>query len=711
MEDRLASPVQYVRGVGPVRAAALRSVGVESVEDLLLYAPRRYVDRRHCSPIGELREGETATVLAQVLAAGTARGRRPRFVARLGDGTAVLEAVWFQGLNYVQGALRPGDVVVLSGRVGSYRGHLQIPHPEFEVLGGAGEATEEGDLLEESLHAGGLIPVYPLSAELRSVGLASRGLRRILRNTLDAVVSDLEDPLPEWLRARRDLLALDRAYEGLHFPADPEEAEAARRRLAYEEFFYLELLLADRQGHRQRRPGQALRTWGPQVRRYLEGVGFTLTRAQQRVLAEIFEDLGRPHPMNRLLQGDVGSGKTVVAACTLLTAVENGLQGALMAPTEILAEQHHGRLRVELGALGIPVHLLSARLTAAERTGLLERLRSGEPGLVVGTHALIQEDVDFGRLGVVVVDEQHRFGVLQRGALPAKGTAPDVLVMTATPIPRTLAMTLYGDLDTSVIDELPPGRQPVETHRFPLAQNERVEARVRIALEEGRQVFWVFPLVEESANSDLQAAVSAYERLRTGPLREHRIGLVHGRLKAEEKDVVMSAFRSGEIGLLVATTVIEVGVDVPDASLILIQHAERFGLSQLHQLRGRVGRGGGQAVCVLLEGDELTAEAEQRLKAMVETTDGFRIAEADLCIRGPGEFFGTRQHGLPGLRVADLVGDAPLLALARQDAFGLLAGDGDERGDALPVTEEVREGWRRTIVRRLGEKIVLGGIA
>jgi ATP-dependent DNA helicase RecG len=705
MEDRLASPVQYVRGVGPARAEALRSVNVESVEDLLLYAPRRYVDRRRCTAIVDLREGESATCLVEVLAAGTTRGRHPRFVARLTDGSGIAEAVWFQGLTYLKGTLRAGDVAVFSGRVGSYRGKVQFAHPEFEVLGTSGEEGAPGPGLEEALHAGGLIPIYPLTAELRSVGLASRGLRRIIRNALDGFSDGLEDPLPEYLRLRRGLLPLAQAYEHLHFPSGPEQAETARRRLAYEEFFYLELLLADRQRALGRREGHALRTWGPLVRRYLEGVGFTLTRAQQRVVAEIFEDMARPHPMNRLLQGDVGSGKTVVAACVLLTAVENEHQAALMAPTEILAEQHYSRLKRELAPLGVEVHLLAARVTPGERSRLLERLAGEGPCIVVGTHALIQRDVGFARLGAVVVDEQHRFGVLQRGALPAKGVSPDVLVMTATPIPRTLAMTLYGDLDTSVIDELPPGRQPVSTSRFPARQGERALAQVGATLAEGGQVFWVFPLVEETAASDLKAAVSSYDRLRHGPLRDHRVGLVHGRMPAREKDEVMEAFRRGEVEVLVATTVIEVGVDVPKASLILIEHAERFGLSQLHQLRGRVGRGGGPARCLLLEGDVLTEEARQRLQAMVETTDGFRIAEADLKIRGPGEFFGTRQHGIPDLRVADLVGDAPLLAHARQDAFAVLA---PGSGEATPGD---LEGWRRVMARRLGERLALGTIA
>ncbi len=711
MSDRLAAPVQYLKGVGPARARALEGAGIRSVEDLLLYAPRRYVDRRHCVEIGELVEGNQATVMGEVVAAGARGGRHSRFLARVNDGTGTLEAVWFRGVPYIKDALRAGDFVVLSGKVGAYRSMLQMAHPEFEVLGSAGDLDEE-DPLEEALHAGGLIPIYPLTAELRSVGLSSRGLRRALRNALDSVLEDLVDPLPDQIVRERGLLPAREALEQIHFPESPESAVSARERLAYEEFFFLELLLADRRREVQRSTGRAFRTWGPLVRSYLEELGFTLTQAQQRVIAEIFADMGRPHPMNRLLQGDVGSGKTAVAACVLLTAVENGMQAALMAPTEILAEQHTRRLRKELAPLEVPVHFLASRLSAAERRTVLEELKGGEPAVVIGTHALIQQDVGFASLGAVVVDEQHRFGVLQREALQAKGETPHVLVMTATPIPRTLAMTLYGDLDTSVIDEMPPGREPVETRVISISKRQSVVERAREALEEGRQAYWVFPLVEETERSDLRAATESYEQLQAGPLEVFRLGLVHGRMGPDEKDTIMDAFREGRLDLLVSTTVIEVGVDVPNASLILVEHAERFGLSQLHQLRGRVGRGGGKATCVLIAGEELTEDAERRLKVMTETGDGFRIAEADLEIRGPGEFFGTRQHGLPDLRVASLVSDQRLLTDAREDAFRALLGEGDEADGSIPeVSRQQLEKWRQTLERRLGQRIVLGGIA
>jgi len=712
MTDRLAAPVQYVKGVGPARAEALESTGIRSVEDLLFHAPRRFVDRRHCLPISELREGEQVTVLGEVLAAGMARGKRSRFLVKISDGTGLLECVWFRGLPYVKNALRAGDLIVISGKVGFYRGSAQFAHPEFEVIGSAEDVEGSDEALEDALHAGGLIPIYPLTAELRSVGLASRGLRRVMRNALDSLESQVEDPLSEELREQRGLIGLGEALEGLHFPRSEEEVSAARRRLAYEEFFFMELLLADRSRRTQRREGTSFPTWGPLVRSYLEHLGFTLTRAQQRVVAEVFEDMGGSWPMNRLLQGDVGCGKTAVAACVLLTAVGNGMQSALMAPTEILADQHGRRLKEEFSRLDVPVHYLSSRLSAAEREHVLEAIVSGEPSVVVGTHALIQKDVDFSSLGAIVVDEQHRFGVLQRGALQAKGKAPDVLVMTATPIPRTLAMTLYGDLAVSVIDEMPPGRQPVETWRIPLIKREKVIERIGTALTAGDQVYWVFPLVEETEKSDLAAAVESYQQLRSGPLSEFRLGLVHGRMDPEEKDEVMHHFRNGKVDLLVSTTVIEVGVDVAGAKMIVIEHAERFGLAQLHQLRGRVGRGGGKATCVLLESEELTDEGDRRLSAMVETTDGFRIAEADLEIRGPGEFFGTRQHGLPDLRVASLITDQLILGEARADAFAALGvdpGGTAVTGPAVPA--ETLERWRETLYRRLGQNITLADIA
>jgi len=712
MTDRLAAPVQFVRGVGPARARALESVGVRSVEDLVLYAPRRYIDRRRCTPISELQEGKQVTILAEVLAAGVTRGRRSRFIARVSDGSGIIQCVWFRGVPYIKSAMNTGDLVVLSGKVSSYRGKMQLAHPEFEVVGCADDLDEGEDLLEEALHAGGLIPIYPLSAQLRAVGLASRGLRRIVRNALDGLRDYLEDPLPRSQRAQRELMQIGEAFEELHFPSSTEKAEEARRRLAYEEFFFMELVLAERSRSIRLREGTAFRTWGPLVRSYLEGLGFTLTGAQQRVLAEIFEDMGSPRPMNRLLQGDVGSGKTVIAACVMLTAVENGMQAALMAPTEILAEQHASRLEQEFARLDVRVHFLTSRLSGAGRSSVLDELRSGTPAVVIGTHALIQEDVDFSRLGAVVVDEQHRFGVLQRGALQAKGKDPDVLVMTATPIPRTLAMTLYGDLDTSIIDEMPPGRLPVETHWISIEKREQVVERVRRALDDGDQIYWVFPLVEETESSDLRAAVESYEWMRSGPLRDHNLGLIHGRMKPEEKDEVMERFRSGEVELLVSTTVIEVGVDVAGASMILIEHAERFGLSQLHQLRGRVGRGDAKAVCVLLAGEDITEEGTRRLQAMNETTDGFKIAEADLEIRGPGEFFGTRQHGLPDLRIASLITDQKLLTQARTDAFTALGLGGEEGSPGSPaVAEDVLDEWRRILQRRMGRKIALADIA
>ena len=712
MSDPLAAPVQFVRGVGPARAKALESAGIKSVEDLVLYAPRRYIDRSHCTPISDLTEGMQVTILAEVLAAGATGGRRSRFIARAGDGSGIVDCVWFRGVPYVKTALRTGDLVVFSGKISAYKGKFQLAHPEFEVAGSADDFEDGEDLLEDALHAGGLIPIYSLSAELRAVGLASRGLRRIVRNTLDSLSDQLVDPLPENQRSQRDLMPLAEALEELHFPSTTEIAERARSRLAYEEFFFMELLLAERSRNVKLREGNAFRTWGPMVRSYLEQLEFTLTGAQQRVLAEIFEDMGSLSPMNRLPQGDVGSGKTVVAACVLLTAVENGMKAALMAPTEILSEQHARRLSQEFAALDVEVHLLTSRLSVGKRREILNQLMSETPSVVIGTHALIQKDVDFTSLGAVVVDEQHRFGVLQRGALQAKAVDPDVLVMTATPIPRTLAMTLYGDLETSIIDEMPPGREPVETHWISLDKRDQIVKRVRRVLDDGEQAYWVFPLVEETERTDLRAAVESFEVLQSGPLKDHALGLIHGRMKSEEKDEVMNRFHSGDISLLISTTVIEVGVDVAGATMILVEHAERFGLSQLHQLRGRVGRGSRKAVCVLLTGEDMTEDAARRLQVMTETSDGFQIAETDLEIRGPGEFFGTRQHGLPDLRIASLVGDQKLLAQARTDAFAALGlCDDNDRNGVPTVGDDILDRWREILQRRMDSKISLADIA
>jgi ATP-dependent DNA helicase RecG len=677
---REAPPIQYVRGVGPARAGLLGRLGIRSVTDLLYRLPRRLEDRGHLRKIYDLPHGSVETVRGTIGRVEKFRPRRRRGLvlvrAAVTDGSGVLHAVWFNQ-PYLARQLPPGAEVILHGRVQRQAGEIQMAAPEFEVL-------EDG---EETLHVGRIVPVYG-STE----GLTQRTLRTIVARALDEHVPQLVEWLPPLLLRRHDLPTLGEALRQAHFPDTLASHEAARRRLVYEELLLFQLLLLRRKAAREAetraiRYGDA----APLLARFHASLPYALTAAQRRVIGEILRDLEGPHPMNRLLQGDVGSGKTVVAATALLRCVGGGAQGALMAPTEILAGQHYLTLRALLEPLGLSVVLLVGGLSRASRQEALERVRDGRADVVVGTHALIEAEVAFDRLGLVVVDEQHRFGVAQRAALRRKGERPDVLVMTATPIPRTLALTLYGDLDVSTLDELPPGRAPVKTYTRPSGRRPQVYAFVRAQAAEGRQAYIVCPLVEESDKLQAEAATDLAARLGEGPLRGLRVGVLHGRMKVEERDRAMQALRAGAVDVLVATTVIEVGIDVPNATVMVIEDADRFGLSQLHQLRGRVGRGGHQSYCILVA-DPTTDEARARLEVMVETTDGFRIAQRDLEIRGVGEMIGLasrggeerqqaglRQHGLSDLRVADLVRDQAWLDRARQDAAAILGDDPDLR--------------------------------
>ncbi len=687
----LQAPLQYLKGVGPKRARLLARLGLETVEDALYCFPRRYEDRSRLVPFGRLREGEvqgSAGTVVGVSPPPRGGGKGPLQVL-FRDGSGFLTAVWFNQ-PYLAQTFRRGQRVILYGKVTYYRnGPLQMQHPDFEIV-------EDGD--EESLHMGRLVPIYPLTE-----GLTQRPIRSLLHRVVEEHADRVTDPLPPEVLGRRGLVPLAPALRAVHFPDTPEAAEAARRRLAFEDFLLLQLGLAIRRRREEVRPGIALDPPGELVARLRRDLPFALTGAQERVWEEIRRDLARPAPMNRLLQGDVGSGKTVVAVFALLTAIEAGYQAALMAPTEILAEQHVLTLRGLLEPLEVPVALLTSGLKGAERQAALAEVRSGRAAVVVGTHALIQEGVEFARLGLAVVDEQHRFGVLQRGALRAKGQAPDVLVMTATPIPRTLALTLYGDLDLSVLDELPPGRQPIRTEWRSESRRARIYEFLRGELAKGRQVYVVCPLVEESEASDLKAATEMAERLQREVFPDSRVGLLHGRMRFEEKEAVMRAFKAGAVHVLVTTTVIEVGIDVPNASVMLVEHAERFGLAQLHQLRGRVGRGPARSYCILLTSGPLTEEAERRLRAMTETQDGFRIAEVDLEIRGPGEFFGTRQSGIPEFRMADLLRDGPILEEARQEAFALA-----KRDPHLARPEH--RGLREALLARWAKRLDLASI-
>lgn len=682
---RLDTPLQFLKGVGPARAAELARLGLNKVGDLLRHLPRGYEDRRSIRPLAGLRPGEAQTVRGWVLSVEEQRPRPGLSLLRVAfsDGTGLLEAVWFNQ-PYLKAQFRPGLAFFLSGRVDFFRGVPQMNSPEFEP-------AVEGD----ALHAGRIVPLYPLTGRL-----TQRWLRQLAWTCVGAAAGEVAEALPPDLLARHHLLEAARAWRAIHFPADQRELEEARRRLAFEELLVLQLgLLLLRGRVRRRASGFRHAPDGELVRRFLAGLPFRLTAAQRRVWGEIAADMESEEPMHRLVQGDVGSGKTVLAVLALLKAVESGYQGALMAPTEILAGQHYLRLRQHLAPLGVRAVLLTGSLDRQERQAALADLAEGRAGVAVGTHALIQEGVAFRALSLAIVDEQHRFGVRQRArlagkGLDARGRVPDVLVMTATPIPRTLALTLYGDLDVSVVDELPPGRRPVATRLVRGRDRGRVYQFVRRQVEQGRQAYVVCPLVEESDAVAAAAATEWAQRLARA-LPGLRVGLLHGRLSPDEKEAVMAAFARGEIQILVATTVIEVGIDVPNATVLVVEGAERFGLAQLHQLRGRVGRGGHPSYCFLVA-EPAGEEARRRLEVICRHADGFAIAEEDMRLRGPGEIFGTRQHGLPDFLVADPVRDLRLLELARREAEGILAVDPllsrpEHRGLRGAVAERFRQ--------------------
>ena len=663
-----SSDVKYLKGVGPARAEILASRGIKTVEDLLDYAPFRYEDRSRLTAIRDLLPGQTTTVLAKVLTAGLMRTRRGVYIYDLAatDGTGMLRCKWFNALYLErQKVFRPEQRVFFYGKVERDlygTGNLQIIQPQFEIL----SEGEPG----ESLEVGRVVAIYESLG-----GLGPRVLRRLMATALAALDGNIPDRLPPTVRRAARLLERARALAGMHLPAkdDPIEKLAAFRtpaqvRLIFEEFFHVAAGLALKRRHRKASPGIEFCV-NPRAREWVKRIlPFHPTAAQKRVLKEIVDDMRSPKPMNRLLQGDVGSVKTIVAIQAALVSLDNGYQVALMAPTEILATQHYLYIKDLLKPLPIEADLLISARRAAEKTELKRRIAEGKTGLVVGTHALLEEDVEFGRLGLVIVDEQHRFGVLQRQALIRKGQTPDVLVMTATPIPRTLALSVYGDLDFSLIDELPPKRAPIVTRLFGEDERPRAFEFIRDKVRQGEQAFVVYPVIEESSKADLRAAVRMHDEIRRNVFPELRVGLLHGRLPSEEKEAAMRDFKAGNIQVLVSTTVVEVGVDVPNATAMLVEHAERFGLAQLHQLRGRIGRGRGKSFCLLVAGERINPAAAERLRAIAETTDGFKIAELDLKLRGPGEFFGTRQWGVPAFRVANLVRDAEVLEWAKREA-------------------------------------------
>ncbi|MBW7888335.1 MAG: ATP-dependent DNA helicase RecG [Bacteroidetes bacterium] len=690
--------ITYVKGIGPVRAAALRNNGIHSISDLLYNFPFDYLDRSRITKIKELPKlveaGREVTVIGTVFRAETkfTRNRKRIFFLTMKDETGFLTCVFYNGIEWYQKAFAPEEILAVSSvpELDKYN-RVQFIHPEFDRLKTKDEEDETD--WNSLLHTGAIIPKYHSNEELRNAGLDNRGFRRIMKNVIRQHLQTVQEHLPAEMIRRQSLCSINQALAMIHFPKTYEERDTALRRLKFDELFYFQLLLAYRRKEiKGALTGISFKIRGALSTQLEQSLPFTLTDAQKKVIGEILSDMEQPVPMNRLLQGDVGSGKTIVALLAMLTAVENSYQAVLMAPTEILAEQHWRSISQLVRDLNVNVRLLVGNQKKKLREDILEDIRRGSAQIVIGTHAIIQEHVQFAHLGFAVIDEQHRFGVAQRAQLREKGKEnPDVLVMTATPIPRTLSLTVYGDLDVSVIDELPKHRKPIRTAVRAENDKPKIFEFVHSEILQGRQIYVVYPLIEESEKVDLKAATAEYESMKK-VFPEFSVGLLHGRMSSDEKDDVMKKFLIKEIHILVATTVIEVGIDVPNASVMIIENAERFGLSQLHQLRGRVGRGAEQSYCILISEpqymqkqlitssdraavyDEIRA-SKKRLQTMCETTDGFKIAEVDLQLRGAGDYFGTRQSGMPGFRVANVVTDYDILLLAREEAFTLVAKD------------------------------------
>lgn len=680
-------PAQYVKGVGPARAEQLARLGLHTVEDLFYHQPHRYEDRSHLATIASLRPGLKQTTQGVVLALSEKRYGKHQFVAALSDDTGVLQAIWF-GQRFLRRVIRRGTRLIVHGRI-ERAGVVQMVVDEHEILTG-----DEDD----TLHTGRIVPMHPATE-----GLSPRVLRTIIARALDEYLDGLPELLPDQIRVQQGLMGRQEAVRNLHFPASMDDAAAAHRRLAFDELLVLQLgVLLRKQAVRTVEKGSRYTRRDGLLAQFVATLPYSLTGAQRRVLDDVSRDLYSPRPMNRLLQGDVGSGKTVVAAAALWLCVGGGWQGALMAPTEILAEQHYLTFRRLLAPLGMRLALVTGSRRKPDRDRVREALAAGEVDVAVGTHALLEEGVEFVRLGLVVVDEQHKFGVLQRAELRQKGEHPDVLVMTATPIPRTLSMTLYGDLDASVLDEMPPGRGVIKTYVRGPEKRPEVYQWVRHQVDTGHRAYVVCPLIEESDKLQAEAAMHLAERLRAEVFDGVTVGLLHGRMRPDDKDAAMEQFRTGAIRVLVATPVIEVGIDVPEATIMIVEDAERFGLAQLHQLRGRVGRGPHTSFCVLLS-SAMTDTARMRLETMAQTSDGFVIAQRDLELRGPGELMGTRQHGLPDLRIADLLQDAPILQEANQEASHLLADDPDL---SQPHHTELQDQVRRRFAERPGVSAV-----
>ena len=656
------SPVQYIKGIGPKRSQYFKRIGVETVKDLMYLVPRRYIDYSTILKISDTRLNDEATVVGRVdlVEARRTRNRMNLLTVALRDESGSILLKWFNRPD-LKKKFKAGDRLLVSGKVTFYRGH-QFVNPLYEMIGE--EETEERK-------QGAVIPIYPLTE-----GLSIWDIRRAIRIALDECLREIHETLPRSLIQKNQLLPLSDALYKIHFPANTDEAQTARTRLVYDEFFIFELTLALRKARLTNRQGISFAESGTLTRRFVEGLPFKLTQGQTAAIQDIIADMERSRPMNRLLQGDVGSGKTVIALYAILVAIENGYQAVLMAPTEILAEQHYIVLQEMLSGVGIRPYLLTGSIKGSMRDEVIAQIRSGEARLVLGTHALIEEDMDFYKLGLAVVDEQHRFGVMQRAALVNKGVNPDFLVLSATPIPRTLALTLYGDLDISVLQEKPPKRGEVVTKIVKEREKGETFRFIRDILSGGRQAFVICPIIERSEKLDLKS-VEEVTREISNAFTDFTVGVIHGRLNTQDRMQIMHEYRTGKINILVATTVVEVGVDIPNATVMIIEHPERFGLAQLHQLRGRIGRGAQRSYCFLVLSRFVQPETYERIKFFEEHNDGFALAQKDIRLRGPGEILGKRQHGLPDIKTGDFEYDQEILYRARDDAFELVKNDPD----------------------------------
>lgn len=684
--------IKFIKGIGPKRANALEKVGIKSLQDLLEYFPRRYLDRRTIMPLNRLSVDQEVTVVGRIEAAGIKRLRKRIFYLVISDGKGLLEAVWFNFVDQYKNLFKMGEWIALSGKIGYYRGY-QMTHPDFDRLG-------DGDL-DKMLNTGKILPLYKITDQLKKNGFNSYIFRKIFNEVISNHLEKAQEVLPEIIINNNKFLDRRESFKNIHFPDSPKLLDISIKRFKYEEFFFLQLMLALLNYHsRNTEMGISFYRKSDKIEKLFQNLPFEMTKAQKRVVKEIRKDMHSEHPMNRLLQGDVGSGKTLVAIMSMLIALDNGYQAVLMVPTEILAEQHFINISDLLQGYGIPITLLTGASTKQDRLKLQNELNQKEPHIIIGTHALFQSGLDYSRLGLIIIDEQHRFGVMQRATLIKKGIKSDVLVMTATPIPRTLALTAYGNLDVSVLDEMPPNRRSITTLWRYDNKAEEIYNFILQRVDAGEQAFIVFPLVEASEKMDLKAATESFEKLASTVFKDRSVALLHGRMKSQEKENIMQEFSKGNIEILISTTVIEVGVDIPNATVMLIEHAERFGLSQLHQLRGRVGRGNKKSYCILKTPYNIGEIAIKRMKIMTETNDGFRIAEEDLQIRGWGEFFGTKQHGMPSFKLANPIKDQRILQSARRDAFDLVKKDPQLR-------EKDNSILRKVLLKSYSEKMKL----